>query len=183
MDHLSKQLRDLLLDYYFEITDWQETETAKQLLETHKGAAEFYNRLHYSLSALEHLDHEVHANCPDRLTEKRLEKLYLRHPETTNNSKPEKTQVKLFEKLPFIEHKILLRQTTTNKCLKNLSFWIPRRIREAMIGDMMEDCTELRNLGKSEFRVRVHILWHLILFAISLLPSMVVKAFKGKAAS
>jgi hypothetical protein len=85
MDTLTKEQRDILLDYYFECADQQETETAKELLETHKGAAEFYNKLHHSLSALEHLDHETHASCPDHLVEKTLERLYLHHTETVEN--------------------------------------------------------------------------------------------------
>ena len=76
MDTLTKEERDILLDYYFECANQQESETAKELLETHKGAAEFYNKLHHSLSPLEHLDHETHANCPDHLVEKTLERLY-----------------------------------------------------------------------------------------------------------
>jgi len=77
METLTKEQRDILLDYYFECADQRETDTAKQLLGTHKGAVEFYNKLHHSLSPLEHLDHEIHANCPDYLVEKTLEKLYL----------------------------------------------------------------------------------------------------------
>jgi len=79
--------------------------------------------------------------------------------------------------------KIFLKQTTTDKWLKSTSFWIPRRIREAIIGDIIEDCHELRALGKKEYRVRLHILWHLILFALSLLPTAIIKAFKEKVVS
>jgi len=78
---------------------------------------------------------------------------------------------------------IFLNQTTTDKWLTSSSFWIPRRIREAVIGDIMEDCHELRALGKKEYRVRLHILWHLILFALSLLPTAIIKAFKEKVVS
>jgi hypothetical protein len=81
MDTLTKEQRDILLDYYFECADQQETETAKKLLETHIGAAEFYNKLHHSLSALDHLDHETYASCPDHLVDKTLEKLYLHQAE------------------------------------------------------------------------------------------------------
>jgi hypothetical protein len=90
MDTLTKEQRDILLDYYFECADQQESETAKELLETHKGAAEFYNKLHHSLSPLEHLDHETHANCPDHLVEKTLERLYAHVTETADSSGLEK---------------------------------------------------------------------------------------------
>jgi len=76
MDTLSKREQDILLDYYFECADQQEAETARQLLQTHQGAMEFYNRLNHSLSALEQLDHQAHANCPDHLVENTLAKLY-----------------------------------------------------------------------------------------------------------
>jgi hypothetical protein len=90
MDTLTKEQRDILLDYYFECADQQETDIAKELLETHKGAVEFYNKLHHSLSALDHLDHETHASCPDHLVEKTLERLYLHHTETVESGWLEK---------------------------------------------------------------------------------------------
>lgn len=84
MDTLNKEQRDVLLDYYFECADQRESDTAKDLLATHQGAVEFYNRLHHSLSPLEHLDHEECASCPDHLVEQTLERLYT-HNEETNN--------------------------------------------------------------------------------------------------
>ena len=107
MDTLTKEQRDILLDYYFECADQQESETAKELLETHKGAAEFYNKLHHSLSPLEHLDHETHANCPDHLVEKTLERLYTHVTETADNSQLEK----------------LLRAESEKIVTKRPSFW------------------------------------------------------------
>ncbi len=107
MDTLTKQQRDILLDYYFECANEQETETAKGLLETHKGATEFYNKLHHSLSALDHLDHETHANCPDHLVEKTLERLYLHHSETVESGWLEK----------------LLRTESEKVVTKRQSFW------------------------------------------------------------
>jgi hypothetical protein len=90
MDTLNKEQRDVLLDYYFECADQHESEIAKDLLATHQGAIEFYNRLHHSLSPLEHLDHEAHASCPDYLVEQTLEKLYAHHNNETNNIQLEK---------------------------------------------------------------------------------------------
>jgi len=79
MDTLNKEQRDILLDYYFECADQRESEIAKELLESHQGAMEFYDRLHHSLSPLEHLDHPTCAVCPDHLVEKTLERLYSHH--------------------------------------------------------------------------------------------------------
>jgi hypothetical protein len=113
MDTLTKEQRDILLDYYFECANEQEIETAKKLLETHKGALEFYNKLHHSLSALEHLDHEAHASCPDYLVEKTLEKLYLHHAETVETGWLNK----------------LLRTESEKKITRRSSFW--RNLAEA----------------------------------------------------
>jgi hypothetical protein len=76
MDTLSREQRDILLDYYFECAGEQETQTAQELLTHHNGAVEFYEKLHHSLSPLEHLDHHTDINCPDDLVEKTLEKVY-----------------------------------------------------------------------------------------------------------
>src|SRR4030042_1286762 len=84
MDKLNKEQRDIILDYYFECADERESDIAKDLLATHQGAIEFYNRLNHSLLPLEHLDHEECANCPDHLVEQTLEKLYAHNNETSN---------------------------------------------------------------------------------------------------
>ncbi len=84
MDTLNKEQRDVLLDYYFECADQRESDMAKELLATHQGAVEFYDKLHHSLSPLEHLDHETCASCPDHLVEQTLEKLYAHNTETNN---------------------------------------------------------------------------------------------------
>ena len=107
MDTLTKEQRDILLDYYFECADQQESEMAKELLATHKGAVEFYDKLHHSLSPLEHLDHETHASCPDHLVEKTLERLYAHVTETADNSQLEK----------------LLRAESEKIVTKRPSFW------------------------------------------------------------
>ncbi|MCE5341826.1 MAG: hypothetical protein LLF92_11990 [Planctomycetaceae bacterium] len=76
MKTLSKQQQDILLDYYFECANQDESDTAKKLLLTDCGAREFYDKLHHSLSALEQLDTHTQQSCPDHLVEQTLEKLY-----------------------------------------------------------------------------------------------------------
>jgi len=76
MKTLSKQQQDILLDYYFDCASQEDADTAKKLLLDHHGAREFYDKLHHSLSPLEHLDHQQHESCPDHLVEQTLEKLY-----------------------------------------------------------------------------------------------------------
>ncbi|MDD5134807.1 MAG: hypothetical protein PHP01_05295 [Phycisphaerae bacterium] len=76
MDTLSREQRDVLLDYYFECAGQQETQTAQKLLAHNRGAVEFYEKLHHSLSPLDHLDHHTDIDCPDTLVEKTLERVY-----------------------------------------------------------------------------------------------------------
>ena len=54
------------------------------------------------------------------------------------------------------------RVARTDFALRRLSFLIPRKQRPDVFGDLLEDCRELRAEGASEWRVRFHILWHLI---------------------
>jgi hypothetical protein len=76
MKTLSKQQQDILLDYYFECASQEEADAAKQLLLSNRGAREFYDKLHHSLSALEQLDTHTQQSCPDHLVEQTLAKLY-----------------------------------------------------------------------------------------------------------
>ncbi len=59
-----------------------------------------------------------------------------------------------------------------------MSFWIPRKYREALVGDIMEDCQELRSLGKSKRRIFVHIFWQLAVVVVTLLPANIFSALK-----
>jgi len=66
----------------------------------------------------------------------------------------------------------------TKDLIIKTSFWIPRKYREAIVGDIMEDCHELRVLGKSEWRIRIHVIWQLAIALILLRPTALVDAFK-----
>lgn len=57
--------------------------------------------------------------------------------------------------------------------LTNLAFWIPRKHREGIVGDILEDCAELRELGKPIIRIWTHVLWHLATAIILLVPSRI----------
>jgi hypothetical protein len=54
--------------------------------------------------------------------------------------------------------------------LISLSFWIPRKHREGIAGDILEDCHEMRELGFTEWRILGHVLWQFTLAVISLWP-------------
>jgi hypothetical protein len=73
---LNREQRDLLLDYYFNCASDEHTEEAKQLLSSHSGAVEFYEKLQHSLSSLGHLHSE---QCPEHLAENTIDKLHEYH--------------------------------------------------------------------------------------------------------
>lgn len=66
----------------------------------------------------------------------------------------------------------------TEKWLTSLSYWFPRKHREVIVGDLLEDCHELRALGKSEWRIRIHVIWQLALALIMLRPAALMEALK-----
>jgi hypothetical protein len=65
---------------------------------------------------------------------------------------------------------------TGEKWLISLSFWIPRKYREAISGDILEDCHEMRDLGLGEWRIRIHVLWQLTIGVIALWPEAIGSA-------
>lgn len=111
MDTLSREQRDMLLDYYFECANQQETQTAQDLLTDNPGAIEFYEKLSHSLSPLDHLDHHNHVNCPDDLVEKTLERVYFHN----HNHTAEVADIAGLEKL--------LQAESEKVVTKRPSFW------------------------------------------------------------
>lgn len=71
------------------------------------------------------------------------------------------------------------RRRKAEQSLASLSFWIPRRHREAIIGDIREDCAELRLLGKSEWRIRLHVIWQLAICLLTMWPAALKAALWG----
>lgn len=64
----------------------------------------------------------------------------------------------------------------TDRWVESVSFWIPRKNREAIMGDIQEDCVELRELGKSEWRIRANVIWQLSICALRMWPAAVKAA-------
>ena len=60
----------------------------------------------------------------------------------------------LLNKLPMRPHRTW---KNSEKWLISLSFWIPRRFREAVVGDILEDCRDMRSCGYSERRIQIHV--------------------------
>jgi len=89
-----------------------------------------------------------------------------------------KTEIKKVIKNTLINAGTLRIRDKTENLISKTSFWIPRKYREAIVGDILEDCHELRALGKSEWRIRIHIIWQLIIGLILLRPTVLVDALK-----
>ncbi len=81
---LTKEQKDILLDYYFGCASDDETAQARVLLSGNSGAAEFLARLDKSLSPLGHLEHGESHVCPSHLVGATLERLELE--ETASSS-------------------------------------------------------------------------------------------------
>jgi hypothetical protein len=62
--------------------------------------------------------------------------------------------------------------------LRSLSYWVPRRYREVITGDIIEDCHEMRALGMSRLRICTHVVWQFAVALILLWPTAVADAFK-----
>ncbi|MCD4831113.1 MAG: hypothetical protein K8R02_04805 [Anaerohalosphaeraceae bacterium] len=72
---LTKEQKDIILDYYFGCAPDDEAAQARSLVSSHQGAAEFLDKLDGSLSPLAHLGDEDAHICPEHLVGATLEKL------------------------------------------------------------------------------------------------------------
>jgi hypothetical protein len=59
-----------------------------------------------------------------------------------------------------------------------LGWWIPRKYRDDLIGDILEDCYEMRALGKSNRRIRLHIIYQWVIGVVTLVPTAVLAAIR-----
>jgi hypothetical protein len=69
---LRRNEQELIFDYFLGFTTDSEIEQAQQLLQSSKGAAEFYSKLQ---SSLEPLDHYAVETCPEHLAEATISRL------------------------------------------------------------------------------------------------------------
>ena len=61
-----------------------------------------------------------------------------------------------------------------------LGWWIPRRHRADIIGDILEDCSEMRDKGCAEWRIRIQVIWQWVIAVWSLIPAAVVGSVWGR---
>lgn len=64
-------------------------------------------------------------------------------------------------------------QRRVDKWIVSVSFWIPRKHREGIVGDILEDCYELRRLGKSERRIWLYVLLQFVTALVLLWPAYI----------
>ncbi|MBA7654835.1 hypothetical protein ES703_62728 [subsurface metagenome] len=57
-----------------------------------------------------------------------------------------------------------------------LGLWLPGKHREAILGDILEDCHEMRDRGFRERKIRSHVLWQWAIAVVKLIPASVIGA-------
>ena len=62
------------------------------------------------------------------------------------------------------------------KWLVVLGWWLPKEHRDAILGDILEDCHEMRESGLTRRQIRTHVLWHWVISVVTLVPASVVHA-------
>lgn len=53
----------------------------------------------------------------------------------------------------------------------SLGWFIPRKYRGAVLGDIMEDCVEMRDKGCTERRIKIHVIFQWSIAVIMLVPT------------
>jgi hypothetical protein len=51
-----------------------------------------------------------------------------------------------------------------------LGWWIPRKYRGPIVGDILEDCHEMRDKSCGELRIRIQVLWQWAIAVATLIP-------------
>ena len=55
-----------------------------------------------------------------------------------------------------------------------LGWWIPRKYRGAVVGDILEDCHEMREKGCGEWRIRIQVLWQWAIAFGTAVPAVMI---------
>ena len=64
----------------------------------------------------------------------------------------------------------------TEKWVIVLGWCLPRKHREAILGDILEDYQEMKERGLSERNIRIHVLWQWLVSVVLLIPSAIIAA-------
>jgi hypothetical protein len=60
-----------------------------------------------------------------------------------------------------------------NKWAITLAWFIPRKYRNEIMGDILEDCVEMREAGCTETRIKFHVVYQWLIAVIALVPTAV----------
>jgi len=71
---------------------------------------------------------------------------------------------------------ILAPRKTAETWIVALGWWIPRKYRAAIVGDILEDCHEMREKSCGECRIRIQVLWQWAIAIVTLVPAGVLAA-------
>ena len=64
----------------------------------------------------------------------------------------------------------------TEKWVVVLGWFLPRKHREAILGDIIEDCHEMKEKGLNKRRLRNHVLWQCLISVVTLIPAYFIGA-------
>ena len=85
--------------------------------------------------------------------------------------------VKLVQQvLKWMQYRAMLTFKTNSRgedWATTLGWFIPRKYRNDIIGDILEDCAEMRDLKYTERRIRFHVVYQWIIAVITLVPTAV----------
>jgi hypothetical protein len=71
---------------------------------------------------------------------------------------------------PFL---IFITKSKGENWATSLGWFIPRRYRNDIIGDILEDCAEMRELGYMERQIKFHVVYQWLIAVITLVPMAV----------
>jgi hypothetical protein len=76
--------------------------------------------------------------------------------------------------LEYLQDKVLLTFKANSKgesWLRSLGWFIPRKYRYEIIGDILEDCAEMREAGCTERRIKFHVVYQWVIAVVTLVPT------------
>jgi len=68
---------------------------------------------------------------------------------------------------------IIKRKSKGEDWAKSLGWFIPRKYRNDIIGDILEDCAEMREIGCTEGRIKFHVVYQWLVAVITPVPTVV----------
>jgi hypothetical protein len=74
----------------------------------------------------------------------------------------------------FLMQEILRPGRRAEKWAMALAWWIPRKYRGTIVGDILEDCQEMRERGCGEWRIRIQVLWQWAIAIGTLVPAAMI---------